>query len=90
MDSHRSSDAHSQYFSNFVAVFNNQSVPELIFQGNDGKLWVCLACLRGAAIASTHGWGLQQWVQPFLERARLLYNSALAGWNNTSCGGGMF
>ena len=78
----------SQYFSDFVAVFNNESVPALFFQGNDDKLWVCLACLRGAAFASTHD--SQQWVQPFLNRAHFFYNLALLGWNNATCGGGMF
>ena len=78
----------SRYFSDFVAVFNNESVLALFFQGNDDKLWVCLACLRGAAFASTHD--SQQWVQPFLNRAHFFYNLAVSGWNNATCGGGMF
>ena len=75
-----------QYFPHFVAFFNNQSVLELAFQGNDDKLWVCLTYLRGAAYASTHD---SQWVQPFLDRAKLFYTLASQGWNNKTCGGGM-
>jgi hypothetical protein len=76
----------SQYFPTFVAVFNNEPVVELIFEENDDKLWVCLACLRGAEYASSHE---PQWVEPFLERAQFFYELASAGWNNASCGGGM-
>ena len=77
----------SQYFPGFVAVFNNEPVIELVFQGNDDKLWVCLACLRGAAYASIN---YPQWVQPFLDRALLFYTLASTGWSNATCGGGMF
>jgi Glycosyl hydrolase family 76 len=75
------------YFEGFVAVFNNESVLELLFQGNDDKLWVCLACLRGAAYAANHD---PQSADTFLERAQLFYNSAAAGWQNATCHGGMF
>ena len=77
----------SQYFPNFVAVFNNESVFDLIFQANDDRLWVCLFCLRGAAYASIN---YPQWVQPFLDRAQLFYTLASTSWDNTTCGGGMF
>lgn len=76
----------SQYFSDFIAVFNNESVIELAFQGNDDKLWVCLACLRGAAYASIN---FPQWVQTLLSRAKLFYTLASTGWDNTTCGGGI-
>ena len=76
----------SQYFPNFIAVFNNESVVELIFQGNDDILWVCLACLRGAAYASIN---YPQWVPTLLDRAKLFYTLASRGWDNTTCGGGM-
>ena len=77
----------SRYFPNFVAVFNNESLLDLIFQANDDRLWVCLFCLRGAAYASIN---YTQWVQPFLDRAQYFYTLAGTGWDNTTCGGGMF
>jgi len=76
-----------QYLSHIVALFNSQEVPSLLKQKNDDKLWVVLTCLRGAAYASTHD---EKWVQPFLERATLFYNSASAGWDESTCGGGMY
>jgi len=76
-----------QYLSHIVALFNNQEVPSLLKQKNDDKLWVVLTYLRGAAYASTHD---PQWVQPFLDRALLFYNSASAGWDESTCGGGMY
>lgn len=76
-----------QYLSHIVALFNKQEVPSLLKQKNDDKLWVVLTYLRGAAYASTHD---QQWVQPFLDRALLFYNSASAGWDESTCGGGMY
>jgi len=76
-----------QYLSHIVALFNSQDVPSLLKQKNDDKLWVVLTYLRGAAYASTHD---EKWVEPFLERAKLFYNSASAGWDESTCGGGMF
>jgi hypothetical protein len=76
-----------QYLSHIVALFNSQEVPSLLKQKNDDKLWVVLTYLRGAAYASTHD---EKWVDPFLERARLFYDSASAGWDESTCGGGMY
>jgi Glycosyl hydrolase family 76 len=77
----------SLYFEGFVAVFNNESVLELLFQANDDKLWVCLACLRGAVYAANHD---PQSAPAFLERAQQFYNLAAAGWQNATCHGGLF
>jgi len=76
-----------QYFPHIVALFNDQDVPELLNQKNDDKLWVVLTYLRGATYATTHD---EKWVQPFLQRALLFYNSARDGWDESTCGGGMY
>jgi predicted alpha-1,6-mannanase (GH76 family) len=75
-----------QYFSHIVALFNNQEVDSMLKQNNDDKLWVVLTWLRGAKYAAIHD---EKWVGPFLQRALLFYNSASAGWDNSTCGGGM-
>jgi predicted alpha-1,6-mannanase (GH76 family) len=76
-----------QYFSHIGALFNSQDVYALLRQKNDDKLWVALTYLRGAAYAAIHD---EKWVQPFLQRALLFYNSASTGWDDSKCGGGMY
>ena len=76
-----------QYLTHIVALFNSQEVDSLLKQKNDDKLWVVLTYLRGAAYASTHD---KKWVEPFLQRARTFYDSASAGWDESTCGGGMY
>ena len=83
--SHLTGDA--QYFKNIVAFFNNQPVISLIRQQNDDKLWVALTWLRGAAYAAIHD---KKWVNPFRDRAKFFYKLASTGWDNTTCGGGMY
>ena len=76
-----------QYFSHIVALYNYQDIYNLLRQKNDDKLWVVLTYLRGAAYAAVHD---EKWVQPFLQRALLFYNSASTGWDDSKCGGGMY
>jgi len=82
--SHLTSD--DQYFSHIIALFNNQEVDSMLKQKYDDKLWVVLTWLRGAAYAAIRD---DKWVDPFLQRALLFYNSASVGWDDSSCGGGM-
>ena len=59
----------------------------MLRQNNDDKLWVVLTYLRGANYAAVHD---EKWVQPFLQRASLFYKSASDGWDDATCGGGMY
>jgi Glycosyl hydrolase family 76 len=77
----------AQFFSHIVALFNHQEVDSMLKQKNDDKLWVVLTYLRGAAYAAIHD---PKWVAVFLQRARIFYHSAEAGWDERSCGGGMY
>ena len=77
----------NQYFNNFTAFFKNQPVLSLTFQGYDDKLWVVLTYLRAASFAQAHDTNMSQ---PFLDRAKYFYNICKLGWDNKTCGGGMF
>jgi len=77
----------NRYFSDFVAFYHKQPVLSLTCQKNDDKLWVVLTYLQGAAYAAIHD---KKWVRPFLKRAKIFYKQARSGWDNSTCGGGMF
>jgi Glycosyl hydrolase family 76 len=77
----------NQYFPDLTAFYKHQPVCSLISQKNDDRLWVVLTYLRGAAYAAAHE---KQYVKRFLSRAKFFYNLAKCGWDNTTCGGGMY
>ena len=76
-----------RYFPNLVAFYHKQPICSLIFQKYDDKLWVVLTYLRGATYAAIHD---KKWVKPFLCRAKFFYYLARRGWDNKTCGGGMY
>jgi predicted alpha-1,6-mannanase (GH76 family) len=79
--------ADNQYFPDFVAFHRHQPVCHLITQKNDDKLWVVMTYLRGAAYAAGRNEKLRA---KFLKRAKFFYYQAKWGWDDSTCGGGMY
>jgi len=77
----------TRYFDQFVAFYKKQPVCNLLFQQFDDQMWVVLTYLRAAAYAKNHN---TKWVKPFLRRAKLFYCLVRRGWDNKTCGGGMY
>jgi predicted alpha-1,6-mannanase (GH76 family) len=77
----------ARYFDQFLSFYRKQPIFSLLFQQYDDQLWVCLTYLRAAAYAKIHA---IKWEKRFLWRAKLFYNLARCGWDNKTCGGGMY
>jgi hypothetical protein len=77
----------SNYFNQFVQFYKKQPVFSLLFQQYDDQQWVVLTYLRAAIYSKT---AAPEWTNRFLCRAKLFYNLARKGWDNKSCGGGMY
>jgi predicted alpha-1,6-mannanase (GH76 family) len=56
-------------------------------QKYDDKQWVVLTYLRAAAYAAIHD---KKWVNSFQNRAKFFYCLVRPGWDNSTCGGGMW
>ncbi|KAF2404086.1 Six-hairpin glycosidase [Trichodelitschia bisporula] len=87
----------NKYFSHELTYYFGENAFSLRQQAYDDMLWVVLGWLEAVGFIKGHAgrhyaggrWYGEQFVQPFAHRARVFYELAAQGWDETLCGGGM-
>ena len=94
----------NRYFTQIAAFYFGENAFSLRTQAYDDMLWVVLGWLESIKFINLHSslyysdtssgdnatqWYAQQFVPQFAHRARVFYDLASGGWDETLCGGGM-
>lgn len=93
----------NKYFSQLVGAYFAQDVFGIMQEAHDDMLWVVLEWLETIKFINTHSalhyagtsaregqdWYGMQYIPAFAHRARIFWELASKGWDNTLCRGGM-
>lgn len=92
----------NKYFSQLITYFFGQNPARILYQSFDDFLWIVLGWLQATTFIASHSslhylgnnsstsWYGTQFSPVFAHRSNFFwYNSSVAGWDTTFCGGGM-
>ena len=94
----------NRYFTQVASFYFGENAFSLRTQAYDDMLWVVLGWLESVKFIKSHSsmhysetwsgehssnWYARQFIPQFVHRARIFYELASRGWDDTLCGGGM-